>query len=557
VARAVAIQPDGAIVVAGDDGGASNYGANALIARMLPNATMDNSFDGDGLRAIGSLSGSIRDVKVQPDGKILLLGDHASPNNDKKFAIYRLNSAGSLDTTMFGVGYGFVDIGGQDLGRALALQPDGRIIAYGGTDGNHALVRLWPDGTPDAGGRQTLDINDPGFGSMSDEVGSGMALQSNGKIVVAGTIFNAAHTQSDIILARFLPDGRLDTSFGNLGRVLCCLGTEVAKAVIVQPDDKIVVAGYYVNGSIINFMVARFNANGTVDSGFEFGGVHYLDFLGGDDYGTAVALAPDGKIVVGGVAFNGARAVFGVARFNSDGTVDTTFDTDGKQLLEFVVGPEHVANAVVVQPDHKIVIAGYVGGDFALARLNENGSVDGTFGLSGMTRTDMGGSDSLRALVLLPNGWFVAAGTRVAGGIDGDFALAEYKPNGTLASCPPFPCSNWPAGKAFVSWGNVDAAFAIDWRSDGYVVAAGCANGQFAWAQLRTNTLVGGPIVGTTDFAGDSECARGVKFFGSNKIIAAGLQEFNGDGNFALARFETTALPAPPTFHLFLPLVLR
>ena len=162
----------------------------------------------------------------------------------------------------------------------------------------------------------------------------------------------------------------------------------------------------------------------------------------------------------------------------------------------------------------------------------------------------MGGSDSIGALVLLPDGRFVAAGRRVVGG-NGDFALAEYMPNGALPSfCSPLLCSSWSQGKAFVSWGNVDAAFAIDWRSDGKVVAAGCADGQFAWAQLRTNTLAGGPITGTTNFAGVSECAYGVKFGGLGQIVVAGAQNFNGDSNFALARFGTV-------LKMFLPIVRR
>jgi hypothetical protein len=183
-----------------------------------------------------------------------------------------------------------------------------------------------------------------------------------------------------------------------------------------------------------------------------------------------------------------------------------------------------------------------VGGDFALLRLNTDGSLDGTFGLSGLMRTDMGGEDALNALMRQSGGGFVAAGTRTISG-NSDFALAQYTSNGNLVGCPPFPCSTWPTGKAFVDWGLTDAAYALDWRSDGFVVAAGCAEGQFAWAQLRTNTLVGGPIKATTDFVGAGECASGVKFIGANKIVAAGSEEFNGDKNFALARFETTLFP--------------
>jgi uncharacterized delta-60 repeat protein len=275
--------------------------------------------------------------------------------------------------------------------------------------------------------------------------------------------------------------------------------------------------------SVVNFLVARFNANGSADGTFGFGGLNVLDFLGGIDDGAALALAPDGKIVVAGTVFNGARFVFGVARFNSDGTPDNSFDNDAKQLIEFGVSPPHEGIAVVVQPDLKVVVAGSFNSNFALVRLNENGSVDGTFGLSGKTQTDMGGVDRLSALALAPNGWFYAAGYRTISG-NTDFAVAQYQPNGNLAMCPPFPCSNWPQGKAFVDLGTSDEAYAVDVRGDTQVVVAGRANGQFAWAQFRPNTLVGGPITGTTNFVGSIELATAVKFVGPGRIFLAGYQ---------------------------------
>ena len=421
------------------------------------------------------------------------------------------------------------------------------------------MIRLWPDGTFDAGGQQTLGFEEAAVGLGSNEDARGLALQGDGKIVVAGEVLIPGAAESDMALARFLPDGLPDTSFGDQGHVQYGFGQEdVARGVALQSDGKIVVAGYTDPfGSVArNFMIARFNPDGTEDGTFGFGGFNVLDFMGGEDYGNALALAPDGKIVVAGTVFNGARNVFGIARFNADGTPDTSFDTDGKQLVEFVIGLSHVANAVVVQPDRKIVVAGTVGGDFALLRLNENGSLDGTFGLSGLMRTDMGGDDSLNALIRLPNGGFVAAGFRTASG-NSDFALAQYTSNGNLVGCPPFPCGTWPAGKTFVDWGPADAAYALDWRSDGYLVVAGCAGGNFAWAQLRTNTLVGGPLKATTDFVGSGECASGVKFVGANKIVVAGNQAFNGDENFALARFETIANVNVSVFKVFLPDVLR
>jgi uncharacterized delta-60 repeat protein len=546
-AYAVAIGLDGKIVVAGD-----NRGASANVARYHPNGVLDESFDGDGKLSIGSLSGGIRDVAVQPDGKIVLLGYHTSPDEDRKFALYRLNPDSSLDATFFGGGVGFPDIGGDDRGFALALQADGRIIAYGATNSSHALIRLWPDGSLDDGGKQTLGFADSNFRPDADEQAFAMAVQPDGKIVVAGSIANQEFTESDFALARFLPDGQLDLSFGVRGRVsLSVLNIDVAQAVVLQSDGKIVVAGYTASSTSANynFLIARFNSNGTPDNTFGFGGFNLLDFLGGNDYALALALAPDGKLVVAGTVYNGARYVFGVARFNTDGTIDYSFDTDGKQLIEFSVGAPHSVGAVVVQRDRRVVAAGHVNGDFALLRLREDGAVDYGWGPGGQGWAvfDMGGFDFIKALAITPGGWYYAAGGRSLNGND-DFALAQIMPNGVLASCPGFPCTNWPEGKVFIDWGGNETAFAIDVRSDGQIVAAGYADSKFAWAQVPPSNRFGiiTPLKATTDFAG-IDCAFGVQFLAPNKLIVAGTQTFYNDSNFALARFETTQIS--PTFE--------
>jgi hypothetical protein len=170
----------------------------------------------------------------------------------------------------------------------------------------------------------------------------------------------------------------------------------------------------------------------------------------------------------------------------------------------------------------------------------------------------MGGEDIMYALTLRPGDSLVAAGSRSIGGMD-DFALAQYTSNGVLASGP----GVWLGGKAFVDWGGSDTAFAVDVRSDGQILGAGCADGQFAWAQLSPRSNLS-PLKATTDFAGTGgECAYGVKFTGSNKIIAAGVQISNGNENMALARFETTIgpdpnpTPGPGDSRIFLPLILR
>ena len=542
IAHGVAIQADGRIIVAGD-----NYD-DVKVARYLSDGRLDPTYDTDGKRSIGGLGGAINAIALQPDGKLVLLGYHIAPNVDFvdfRMAFFRLNPDSTEDASFGAGGRVVLDLIGGNAGEGVALQADGRIVGAGrDLEGIQSIVRLWPDGSIDAGGHQALGFDEPGFRPGSIESAGAMAMQTDGKLVVAGEVSNAERTESDAVLARFLPDGRPDASFGRYGRVSFGLGTfNGARALAVQPDGRIVAAGYFRTGRTVNFMVARFNANGTADSTFALLGQNVVDFMGGDDWGWALALAPDGKIVVAGEAFNGARTVFGVARFNDDGTPDLSFDVDGKQLIEFAAGPTHWATSVVVQPDGKIVLAGQVGSDFGLLRLSAAGGIDGAFGTGGWSIIDMGGSERISALVRLPGGGFVAGGTRTIGS-DSDFALAQLTPNGQLTTCTGFPCSVWPTGKAFVSWGLSDNAHALALRGDGSLAVAGCAGDQFALAQLRMGGRgVTVQLQSTTDLVG-SECAAGVAFTGRSAVVLAGHHAFEGDRNIALARFETTIDPA-------------
>jgi uncharacterized delta-60 repeat protein len=537
-AEAVAIQTDGKIVAAG-----GNH-----VERYLPNGLLDTSFGGAGIYHVAS-SDELRDIAAQPDGKIVLLGTHKSLDNTFKFSFWRLNPDASLDTTFDGDGDAFFDLHSIfGTGTDLALQPDGRLLALGSSGRSQVLMRIWPDATLDTGGQQTMGYAESGLGLGSDETANGMALQPDGKIVVAGEISNQAGTESDLALARFLSDGQLDDSFGNHGRVQFGFGQyDRANAVVVQPDGKIVVAGTSDPPGISaeNFLIARFNPDGTKDESFGLFGFNIVDFLGNIDRGFALALAPDGKIVVAGFAWNAVRnrSMAAVARLTSDGVLDTTFDGDGRVVTEWPMRQQDPVTAVVAQPDGKIVLgSGYTGPDFALMRLNQNGSVDSSFGSQGVTITDMGGHDLLYALALAPNGHLYAAGNRSLNG-DTDFALAQYTPNGVLAD----GADGWPGGKVLIHWNGSGTAFAIDLRGDEQLVAAGCERTGIIWAQLPMKGVVSAPIKGSTDFAGSGECALGVKFSGANTIITAGIQAFNDDINMALARFETTTDPTAPT----------
>ena len=258
-----------------------------------------------------------------------------------------------------------------------------------------------------------------------------VALQADGKIVTAG------RRGSDVIVARHNADGTQDTRFGATntpGRVITNFGaTEQALALVLQPDGKIVVAGRTnkpaPNGNF-DFALARYEAAGTLDLTFGTLGLVTTDFGGSVDRAFAMALQPDGKLVVVG----DSDANFALARYNADGSLDAGFGAGGKAITSF--GGIDQASAVILQPDGKIVVAGQtdtgISIDFALARYNSDGSLDGAFGSGGRITTNFTGtSDDLGAAVALQSD-----GKIVVGGTSNDnFALARYTPQ--ASSTPP------------------------------------------------------------------------------------------------------------------------
>jgi uncharacterized delta-60 repeat protein len=526
-AYAVAIQPsDLRIVVAG---------RNHVARYHSSDGSLDGSFDGDGKLSIPIVA---FDAAVTPGGKITLIG---VAGTDAR--ALRLNSNGSLDPEWQGDGDVIVDenVDNQEP-PSLSLLADGRVLTVVPKGGDCWLRRYWADGYLDDPGRQVAAFDDATFPPGSREVAHDMAIQVDGKILLAGEVSTAGYTETDFALVRFLPDGRLDASFGVLGRASVSLGNyDVAKAVAIQPDGRIVVAGYTGSGNAVNFMIARFHPNGTLDNTFGFGGYNVMDFMGGPDYGWAIALLPDGRIVVAGTVFNGARNVFGVACFRNDGTADTAFDIDGKQLYEFSLGPTHWASAVLVQSGNRILVGGHVGADFALVAFTLTGGVDPTFGTSGRLTRNLGGDDYLEALAI-GGGMIYAGGTRVIGG-NADFALARWTSNGAVLWCP-FGCSNtWTDERAFVDFGATSGwVNSLDVRGDGQIVAGGTVGTTARWAQFSptSSTLVAGGFV---SFPGNATAGLAVRFTGANKVVLAGSHTFQGDQNMTVARFETIPNP--------------
>jgi uncharacterized delta-60 repeat protein len=368
----------------------------------------------------------------------------AGPTEPRDFALARYNRDGSLDSTFDGDGKVTTDFATNvDQAFAVAIQADGKIVAGGfawvsGVD--FALARYNTDGSLDPSfdgdGKVTTDY---GFGSSQVY---GLAIQADGKIVAAG--YGAA-TAQDFFLARYTSNGSLDPSFDDDGKVTF-LGFgpnhNQAHAVGIQPDGKIVAAGCAnCLSSSSNFAVARLNTNGSRDPTFDGEGLVTTDFSGNVDQARALALQADGKVVVAGSAITG-QPVFGLARYHTDGSLDSTFDGDGKLTTQF--GNGDAAEGVAIQRDGKIVAAGGVcascvaGGYFGLARYTPDGSLDSTFSGDGKVITDFGfaGDQKAYAVALQNDGKIVAAGV-----VGGDFALARYKVCRVTSRRSSIPCT--------------------------------------------------------------------------------------------------------------------
>ena len=371
----------------------------------------------------------------------------------------------------------------------------------------------------------------------------GVAVQPDGKIVAVGYASSSAGS-SDFAVARYNADGSLDTAFGDAGTVTTSFGgAAAAKGVVVQPDGKIVVAGAgsYADGSIA---IARYNTDGSLDASFGGGaGKVTAVFSTGAGSAYGVALQADGKIVIAGPDnyFGGGYAHdFGVARFNTDGSLDASFGVSGEATTSFG-NFDNTATCVAIQGGGKIVVAGYTGVegafDFAVARYNPDGSLDAGFNGSGMQTTDFGGRDVASSVALQPEGKIVVAGdTNVNGSA---FALARYNANGSLDAS--FGGAGAVTTHVSSAISDSEGAFGVAVQADGKIVAVGTAydaaanSNDFALVRYGNSHATSADLTATIDWGDGSPTATGVISYSAGVYTVNGSHTYAEEGSYPIS----------------------
>lgn len=446
---AAAMQTDGKIVIVGDSRENSetfsDEPVNSIVSRVNADGALDTSFGFRGIARL-RLPGRANAVIIQADGKIVVAGfTFIEPGNLQAFFVARFNTNGALDTSFGSAGKlttSFSDLGQRGIATALAVQPDGKIIAAGysffsstGSPQSMAVVRYTSNGTLDnsfdGDGRAFIDL------AASGSRANAVALQADGKIVLGGLLRESVGTVSDFALARLNADGTLDNSFDGDGKLTTDFSGTTTNVIGLglQADGKIVAAGNSIQGTSRDIAMARYNADGSLDTSFDGDGKLTTDI--GDDLVGGMRIQSDGKIMVCGQSIPPSNLLiaFMSVRYNSDGSLDTGYNGTGKVTTEI---PDRVsrANAVFIRTDNKVVLAGHTNNftvsDFAVLRYQSNGQPDTTFDGDGVAVVEPGNSaDWLQEMAVQPDGKIVAAGYSYSASQQ-NMTVARFLPNGAL-----------------------------------------------------------------------------------------------------------------------------
>jgi uncharacterized delta-60 repeat protein len=517
-------------VTAVDPGGLSASYAYWIHASAAPEVVVAPGIATTNILVFAGSIDNAAAVALQPDGKILLTGMTSAVLDTP---VVRYNPDGSLDLSFAGDGIVTINtntapFGGSDAGRALAVQPDGRILVAGISGSDLALSRINANGSIDAsfgGGDGVAVTNIPG-GTI--DFAQGVTLQADGKILVTGR--TTVGTENQLVLLRHNTDGSLDTTFDGDGIAIAAVGLNADEgfSVKTQADGKIIVSGYSAVALEHSLLVARFNVDGSLDPSFGGDGIVTTDIgpgLGGFppalaipgivfEAGQALAIQADGRIVVAGYGPTAAGGTdIAIVRYNTDGSLDTTFGTGGVVTTAVSAGPiVDRALGVALQPDGRIVVSAAVvtadgGGDIGVLRYLSDGTLDATFGGDGIVTVAIGPGmsvDQANGVAIQADGRIVVGATALLGTIGAsiqDFAVVRLNADGSLDTT--FGGIGSPvvnAGQTF-SW--TVQRFFVDADNDALTYSLTMADGSAlpAWATFNGTALNGIAPLSAADLA--------------------------------------------------------
>lgn len=486
------------------------------------------------------------DVVTQADGKIIVAGTDESFNS-AQFVIVRYHTDGSLDLSFGTGGKVFTSVGQFNYASCIAIQADGKIVVagYAGTFGpirDFVVVRYAPNGSLDASfdgdGKVSIDMGDDNFAND-------LVIQPDGKIVVGGASGTSQSARNfAFAIARLNSDGSLDSSFGGGGKVITSLGSFSdfgAKALALQQDGKIVAAGNRGSSgwTTSDFALVRYNSDGSLDASFDGDGIVITAVSNSGDGANEVALQSDGKIIAAGSAPDQAAIV----RYNSNGSLDTSFSVDGIVFTD--LGVYDSFSSVVIQSNGKIVAGGF-NSEHVLVRYNPNGSLDTSFGGDGIVSTSFDNMGypagypygGIFGLAIQSDGRIVAVGNW---GLDGEFqvfALSRYVGDAVVPNRKPFDFDG--DGRADISvFRSSDRTWYLNRSSAGFTATQfGLSNDKIAPADFdgdgRTDIAVFRD--GTWYLLRSTEGFLAVQFGLASDIPVPA--DFTGDGRAELAVYR-------------------
>jgi uncharacterized delta-60 repeat protein len=614
------IQPDGKIVVTGPSAPSGGSG-DFVVLRYTSAGALDPTFDGDGVVVADEANDNGFALAQQNDGRFVVVGalDYGS---DSYFALVRVREGepppppssvtlqvlsapitvplgGSATITWQITNTASVNHNNVHYGPTTCPYQSNNLSCYptettnqpsgngnysatipnitqrtylrvhattpdGGSSVTHEYV-IVPVPTPAMAGDLDLSFDHDGtlisHRDNVDDQARDIAIQSDGKLVVATTMMtNTEYGDTLFGVTRYLPDGRLDTSFGTGGSGWANVGErDSVEAVLIQPDGKIVLAGYweryFSRPDYGEVALVRYNPDGTLDTSFGGDGIVITEFYGTyggqgyvGAYGYDVVLQPDGKLVVAAKTYDlYQRPMLALVRYNSNGSLDTNFGDGGRAVAHelVIVNPP----SLVLQSDGKLVVATSseteTGHDITVARFNTNGTLDATFGTSGVVRSDVNGYSYDQALDIASqaDGKLVVVGSSWFSIQTSDFTLVRYNANGSLDTTF--------GGDGIITTdftGDVDIADAVLVQPDGKIVVAGrsldASGSQLALARYNTDGSLdhsfgaqgGGRVV--TDRFGNGAVSLARQADG--KLVAAGnTADYNSltPYDIALARY--------------------